>query len=368
VEHDLVQVPNGQGVQTDLEKIPIGYEQRIKSLSAELAPALAGDNKAIMAIGVEAQKQVSDFADTMLSKVKAKDSGEVGELLTSLMLSCRKINTAEMLDPNRKKSFMAKIFDRISKETDKVKAIVAKYDNLGKEVAEIATKLTEAQSNLMRDVEQLDQFYKLNIQGFRDLECYIYALQIELQKLNQETLPVARDKAEASQDQSDIQNVENLVQLVIRLDRRLHDLKLTRMIILQSMPQVRLVQSGDMAIAEKIQSSVFNTIPIWKQQLVIAVTLLRQKAAAELQKQVSDTTNDLLRMNAELLHSGSTAIAIESERGIVDIETLAEVNDKLIQTIDDVKAVQAEARGKRAEAEKTIVQLQAQLQKRIMEK
>ncbi len=336
-------------------------EVRKIALSISLDPS---NTTGIMQFGSQVQQHTSQLADTMLQNIRAKDMGEVGETLSKLMLKCKSIDVKDF--SNTKKEGLLHSIPILGKLIDKGKSALAKYEKIEDEIEAISTSLQNAHTQLVSDVALLDAVYANNENGFMQLELHILGAMQRLAELSQEIIPQALVAAQGTNNPMDVQHVQNLNQLKDRLEKKINDLQITKMIAIQTAPQIRLIQGNNMLLAEKIQSSILNTIPLWKQSLVIRVTLMRQSSAVELQKNVSDTTNDLLKGNADLLKQGAISIAKEGERGIVDIATLEHVNNQLISTVDEIEKIRIEGKKTRGETEQKLVQLQGQLKARLL--
>jgi len=313
----------------------------------------------IIEFGSKIQTNVSDFADKVLGEVQAKDMEEVGVVMTDLMSKCRSINTKKMVKRNTlmKLPIIGGLFS-------KGQNILAKYEKIGNQVETITEKLNNAKTQILADINILEELYEKNMKSFQELEQYIQVGNAQVEKLGRQIAELQK-KPEAINDQVKVQEVQNLMQIKERLEKKVHDLELSKMIALQTAPQIKLIQGNNNVLAEKIQSSVLNTIPLWKNQLIIVVTLSRQKHAMDLQKKVSDTTNDLLLANAELMKQGSVGIAREAERGIVDISTLEEVNSKLISSLNEIETIRTKGKADRQSAKIKMVELQNELKQRL---
>ena len=317
------------------------------------------DSQAVIEYGVGAQADIADFSDTVLDQVRSKDAGFAGEALTDLVVNVKEIDVDGLSGGNSNN-----ILKRVSR---KIKKFVGRYNKLSVQIDSIVVKLEDTRDSLFRDIELLDQLYDKNGKYLNELDLYIAAGEIKLKELNEVILPQIRKEAEESDDPVKAQELRDMQSMITRFEKRVHDLKLSRMISIQSMPQIRLVQNNDQVLVERIQSSILNTIPLWKNQIVIAITLFRQKSALKIQKDVTDTTNELLKKNSELLKTGTIETAKEAERGIVEIETLRQVNTDLIETITESIRIQEEGKAARASAEKELVVLEGELKKKLME-
>ncbi len=316
------------------------------------------DSKAVMNYGAGTQKKMSDFTDQALANVRNKDLGEVGAMISGLVTELQDFDVEE-----DDKGF----FKFFKKQGNKMVALKARYDKTEASVNTIVEALENHQVQLLKDVATLDQMYALNLAYFKELSMYIAAGKKRLAEVREGELKQLQDKAAATGDAQDAQAAKDLGALCDRFEKKLHDLELTRMIALQTGPQIRLVQDSDTLMAEKIQSTIVNTIPLWKNQMVIAMGVEHSNQAAKAQHEVSELTNALLKKNAEQLHTASVETAKESERGIVDIETLKQTNQELITTLDEVLRIQEEGRAKRAEAENEMARMEGELKEKLLE-
>ena len=317
------------------------------------------DSNAITQYGVGAQAKIGSFADTILQEVRNKDSGYVGEALSGLMMHVKGVDVGGLQkDPG----MFGKMFGGLKAQFTK---FMSRYEKLSTQIDRTVQELEKARMQLLKDITLMDSMYAKNGEYLKELDIYIAAGQIKLEQARTQILPELMKKAEASNDPLDAQRLQDFNQFLTRFEKKLYDMKLSRMISIQTGPQLRLIQNNDQALVEKIQSSIINTIPLWKSQIIIAISLFRQKGALELQREVTNTTNDLLTKNSEMLKQGSIDIARESERGIVDIESLTKVNNDLISTIEETLKIQQEGKAKRAEAEVQLVQLEEDLKTRL---
>lgn len=318
------------------------------------------NSNAILQYGVGTQKKISDFSETALNNVKTKDLGEVGEMLSNVIGELKDFQT---LDNNEKKGF----FGFFKRTKQKISQIKRKYDKVEGNISEICTMLEKHQIQLLKDIAMLDKMYETNKLYFKELSMYILAGKKKLAKLENEELPRLVKKAQMSGRPEDAQEVNDFKSLCNRFEKKIHDLELTRTISLQMAPQIRLIQNNDSLMSEKIQSTLVNTIPLWKSQIVLALGIAHSRQAAKAQNEVTNMTNELLRKNAETLKMSTIETAKESERGIVDIETLKNTNESLISTLDEVLRIQTEGRKKRKQAEIELRNIENQLKNKLLE-
>jgi uncharacterized protein YaaN involved in tellurite resistance len=298
----------------------------------------------------------------MLEHVQKKDVGEVGEIISDLMKKLNEVNPDE-LSPERK-SFFSRMFGKFSSS---VQEVLSKYQKTGAQIDRISVQLERSKSVLISDINMLEKLYENNKEYFQALNVYIAAGEIKLDELYNQTIPELKKAAEAADDQMKFQEVNDMLQFADRLDKRLYDLKLSREITIQSAPQIRLIQNTNQTLVEKIQSSIMTAIPLWKNQVAIALTLLRQQHAVEAQKLVSKTTNELLLKNAEMLKTNTIETAKENERGLVDIETLKKTQESLITTLEETLRIQAEGRSKRRQAEHELASMENELKQKLLD-
>lgn len=312
----------------------------------------------ILQYGVGAQKKIADFSETALNNVRTKDLGEIGEMLSGVVTELKSFDVEE-----EEKGFLG----LFKKSSNKLTAMKAKYDKAEVNINKICEALEKNQIQLLKDIAMLDKMYELNKTYFKELSMYILAGKKKLAKVQTEELPALIDKSTASGLPEDAQAVNDLTAICNRFEKKIHDLELTRMISIQMAPQIRLVQGNDTIMAEKIQSTIVNTIPLWKSQMVLALGVTHSSQAAKAQKEVTDMTNELLRKNAETLKMATIETAKESERGVVDIETLRITNESLISTLDEVMRIQIEGRQKRKEAEIELNRIEEELKTKLLE-
>ena len=316
------------------------------------------NSNSILQYGVGAQKKISDFSQSALNNVKTKDLGEIGEILTNVVHELKNFEEEE-----EKKG----IFGLFKKGKDKISNMKIKYENVDKNISKMCNILESHQIQLLKDIAMLDKMYEINKVYFKELSMYILAGKKKLQKLEKEELPKLQEKARNSGNPQDAQELNDFIVLCNRFEKKIHDLELTKMISLQMAPQIRLIQNNDSLMSEKIQSTIINTIPLWKNQMVLSLGVAHAADAARVQREVTDMTNELLRKNAEVLKTSTIEIAKESERGIVDIETLKATNESLISTLDEILNIQTEGRQKRREAEIELRNIENQLKNKLLD-
>lgn len=311
----------------------------------------------VLQYGIGAQKKIADFSETALGNVRTKDLGEIGEMLSGVVTELKSFEVQE-----EEKGFMG-FFKRSS---NKITSMKAKYDKAEVNVTRICTVMENHQVQLLKDVAMLDKMYELNKVYFKELSMYIIAGKKKLAQVQAEQLPALMNKASQTGLPEDAQAANDLSAMCNRFEKKLHDLELTRMISIQMAPQIRLVQNNDTLMAEKIQSTLVNTIPLWKSQMVLSLGVVHSQQAAQAQREVTDMTNELLRKNAATLKMATIETAKESERGIVDIETLKITNESLITTLDEVMRIQSEGRQKRSEAEAELRRIEGELKQKLL--
>ncbi len=312
----------------------------------------------ILNYGADAQQKIASFSETALSKVRTKDLGEVGGMIGDLVLELKGFDAEE-----EKKG----LFGLFRRGKDRIAVLKSRYDKAEVNVDRIAGMLEEHQRTLTKDAAMLDQMYGVNLENFRQLSMYIAAGRQKLKEVRERELPALTERARTSGLPEDAQKVNDLSEACGRFEKKLHDLELTRTVALQMAPQIRLVQNNDVTMAERIQTTLVNTIPLWKSQMVLALGLVHSEQAVRAQRAVTDTTNELLRRNAEKLKMSTIETARESERGIVDIETLQATNQSLIETLDEVRRIQAEGADRRRAAETELARIEADLKKKLLE-
>ena len=317
-----------------------------------------GDSQMVLQYGAAAQKSVASFSESALNAVRTKDLGEVGDTLSDLVVELKGFGEEEE---------KGGIFGFFKKTSNKLEVMKAQYGKAEANVEKIARSLEQHQVTLLKDVALFDQMYELNLKYYKELTMYILAGKRKLADVQANELPALKAKAEQTGAQEDAQAYNDLVQMCDRFEKKLHDLELTRMISLQTAPQIRMIQNNDTALVEKIQTSVLNTIPLWKNQMVLTLGIENSRRAMEAQRQVTDMTNALLQKNADMLHMASVETAKESERGIVDMETLKHTNEQLISTLDEVLQIQTDGAKKRQEAEQELRRLEGELKQKLLQ-
>ncbi len=316
------------------------------------------DSAAVMAFGASTQKQMADFSERTLDSVRTKDMGEVDDMITGLVGELKNFQ----IDENE--HGLMKLFKR---SANNITTLKAKYNKVEGNVKIISDELQKRQVVLMKDIDILDKLYALNLKYFKELSVYIIAGKKKLEEVRTNELAAAQKKAEQTGAQEDVQYAKDLAAQCDRFEKKLYDLELTKTIALQTGPQIRMVQASDQAMAEKIQSTILNTIPLWKNQMVIAIGIEHAGQAAKAEREVNDMTNELLKKNAANLKTATIETAKESERGIVDIETLKNTNEQLISTMDEILRIQTEGKEKRKAAEAELVQIEGELKNKMLE-
>ena len=320
------------------------------------------DSTQILQYGIAAQEKISKFSDSVLENVKTKNTGEVGDLLADLVSQIKSFD--KDVSGTGKKNFFEKLFSNAKKEFD---FIVAKYSKIEKNIDTIENGLEKDKLQMLKDITVFDTMYQKNLEYFKEISLYIIAGEKKLEELREVELPKLVEIAKKSGDQLDTQKVNDLEALINRFEKKIYDLKTTRIISIQMAPQIRLLQNNEAELVEKIQSSITNTIPLWKNQMVLALGINNAKQALKSQQAVAKLTNEMLQKNSETLKQGSIDIARESERAIVDVETLQKTNADLIETIDTVIKIHEEGRIKRAEAEKALEEFEKELKAKMLE-
>ena len=317
------------------------------------------NSQMVLQYGAARQKKLSDFSETALSRVKTKDMGETGELITNLISELQGFD-ATTEQPKG-------IFGFFKKTSNSIEQLKTRYDSADKNVERIKAQLEDHQVTLMKDITMLDKMYELNLVYFKELTMYILAGKKKLAEVRANDLKAAQEKAQRTQLPEDAQAARDLADLCDRFEKKLYDLELTRNVSIQMGPQIRLIQSNDTMMAEKIQTTIVNTIPLWKNQMVLALGIAHSQQAMQAERAVTDATNELLKKNAATLKQGTIEIAKESERGIVDIETLQQTNKQLIETLDELNKIRADGKAKRANAEQELGRIEGELRQKMLE-
>ncbi len=320
------------------------------------------DATQVLQFGAGAQEKISKFSDSILEDVKTKNTGEVGDLLANLVSQIKSFDAD--IGNSSKKGFLSKLFSNAKKEVD---YIIAKYSKIEKNIDTIEGGLEKDKLQMLKDISIFDTMYQKNLEYFKEISLYIIAGEKKLEELKNVEMPKLQAKARETNDQLDVQKVNDLENLINRFEKKIYDLKTTRIISIQMAPQIRLLQNNEAELVEKIQSSITNTIPLWKNQMVLALGINNAKRALQSQQAVSKLTNDMLVKNSETLKQGSIDIAEESEKAIVNIETLQKTNQDLIETLDKVIEIHKNGRIKRQEAEKTLEDIEKELKSKMLE-
>lgn len=343
--------------QTQKEEVPVLTTEEQKMVNDFAAKIDIENTNQILQYGAGTQKKMADFSDTALENVKTQDLGEIGELISNVVGELKDFDVQEE----------GKFFGFFRKQTSKIENLKNKYDKAQANVEKITDSLQQHQVRLMKDSAMLDKMYEQNLNYFKELTMYILAGKKKLEETRTGKLAEMKNKAALSGLPEDAQAARDLDEKCSRFEKKLHDLELTRTIAMQTAPQIRLIQNNDTVMVEKIQTTIVNTIPLWKSQMVLALGIAHSAEAAQAQRQVTDITNELLRKNAETLHMATVETAKESERGIVDLETLQKTNADLIQTLDDVMRIQMEGRQKRQAAEMEMRRMEDELKRKLLE-
>ena len=344
--------------QPPVEEIELELTPQEQKMVEDFAAQIDLNNtQMILQYGAGCQKKIADFSESALGNVRTKDMGEVGDMLTSLVAELREFDEDE-----ENKGFLG----LFKKNANKLSNIKAKYDKAEVNVNKISSALEQHQITLLKDVAMLDKMYELNLNYFKELSMYILAGKKKLKKAREEELAALLEKAEKSKLPEDTQAARDFSDMCTRFEKKIHDLELTRMVALQMAPQIRLIQSNDTVMSDKIQSTLVNTIPLWKSQMVIAIGLSHSTEAAKAQREVTDMTNALLKKNAETLKIATIETAKETQRGIVDIETLTATNQTLISTLDEVMKIQEDGRAKRKSAEAELGRIENEMRQKLL--
>lgn len=340
----------------ELEKLSPAEQAAVKAFTEKIDVL---NTEQVMNYGSNAQKNISEFSEAALNSVRTKDLGEVGGMLGDLVVELQGLN----FDPEEKKGFLG-LFKKTSQN---IASLKAQYDKAEVNVDKIVESLEKHEVVLMKDISMMDKMYERNLEYMKELTMYIIAGKLKIEQLRNEELPKYQQKAQESGLPEDAQAANDFANMIGRFEKKIHDLELTRTISIQMSPQIRMIQNNDSLMAEKIRSSIVNTIPLWKSQMVLALSLYHSDQAMKAQREVTDVTNQLLTKNAQALHQGSVAIAKETERGIVDIETLKKTNQELISTLDEVRQIQDDGRAKRIQAEEELGRIEGELKQKLLD-
>ena len=358
--HTALQVQEPASVEAVRAQVEeLSPEQRVRVEEVKNSIDLI-DSQAVLQYGVGAQRNISSFSDNILTQVRSKDSGYVGELMSDLVLKVKEVDV-DGLD----EGFLDKL-PFLKNASRAVKKFMQRYEKLEVQIDRIEQQLDQARMQMLKDITMFDGLYEKNLEYFRELQIYIAAGEEKLKELQEITLPQLHAEATAKGDAMSAQVVRDFEDTVNRFEKKIHDLKLSKTVAIQTTPQIRLIQNNDKMLVDKIQTAILSTIPLWKSQIVIALGLHRQESVLKMQRSVSDATNTLLTKNAELLRQNSTEVAKESERGIVDLETLKKVNADLISTIEETIKIQQEGRIARQNAEAELAGIEEQLKQTLL--
>ena len=340
----------------ELEKLSPAEQAAVKEFSKKIDVL---NTEQVLNYGSNAQKNISEFSDSALNAVRTKDLGQVGNMLGDLVVELQGLN----FDPEQKKGLRG-LFNKTKQDVASMKA---QYDKAEVNVNKIVEELERHEVVLLKDISLMDKMYEKNQEYMKELTMYIIAGKLKIKELREVELPEMQRKARESGLPEDAQAANDFANMIGRFEKKIHDLELTRMISLQMSPQIRMIQNNDTLMSEKIRSSIVNTIPLWKNQMILGLSMHHSEEAMKAQREVTDMTNKLLESNAKMLHQGSVSIAKESERGIVDIETLKKTNLELIATLDEVRQIQDEGREKRRQAEEELGRIEGQLKQKLLE-
>lgn len=358
--HTALQVQEPASVEAVRAQVEeLSPEQRVRVEEVKNSIDLM-DSQAVLQYGVGAQRNISSFSDNILTQVRSKDSGYVGELMSDLVLKVKEVDV-DGLD----EGFLDKL-PFLKNASRAVKKFMQRYEKLEVQIDRIEQQLDQARMQMLKDITMFDGLYEKNLEYFRELQIYIAAGEEKLKELQEITLPQLHAEATAKGDAMSAQVVRDFEDTVNRFEKKIHDLKLSKAVAIQTAPQIRLIQNNDKMLVDKIQTAILSTIPLWKSQIVIALGLHRQESVLKMQRSVSDATNTLLTKNAELLRQNSTEVARESERGIVDLQTLKKVNADLISTIEETIKIQQEGRAARQNAETELLSIEQKLKEALL--
>ena len=345
-----------ESIETQMSSLTEEERKQVEAFSTQIDIT---DTNTVLTYGAASQKHISDFSDTALNAVRTKDLGEVGDMLSDLVVELKGFN----FDEKQKKG----LFGLKKKAQHKIETLKADYAKAEVNVDKISEMLEKHQVILMKDTAMLDKMYETNQGYFKELTMYILAGKKKLDECRTVTLPALQKKAEESGLPEDAQAASDFANMINRFEKKLYDLELTRMVSVQMAPQIRLIQNNDTLLVEKIQTSIVNTIPLWKSQMVLALGLYHSQQAMQAQHEVTEMTNELLKKNAEMLKTGSIEVAKESERGVVDIETLVETNRMLIETLEEVQQIQRDGSAKRHAAEAELGRIEGELKQKLLD-
>ena len=344
-----------------IEKLPEEERKKAEDIAKSIDIT---QSAAISQFGAQTQSEISRLSDQVLVQIRTKDSGYAGEILSDLM---SKIKQVDIESFSSKNGFFMKI-PFIGGLFNSAKRLLMQYQKVGAHIEEIEAKLDDVQMQLIKDNAIMDMLFKKNIEHVRDLTVYIAAGQLKIKELRERDIPdMQRSVQLSSNSPEEVQNLNDLVQFTERFEKKVYDLSLSRMIAIQTAPQLRLIQNNNQLLIDKMQSSLLNIIPLWKNQIVIAISVFRQKKALEMQRELANETNNLIKKNAELLRSNNSEILKENTRGLIEIETLKEVHFNLISTLEETVKIQEEGRSKRREAEAELVKMEEEMKRRISE-
>jgi uncharacterized protein YaaN involved in tellurite resistance len=358
IESLLTPAPAAQAAAPAVAAEPKYTPEEMKAITEFSEKIDITNTNLVLQYGSGAQKNIARFSETALDKVRTKDMGEIGGMLTNLVVELRGFN-----DEDDEKGFLG-MFKKAGNSIQKMKV---KYDKAEVNVQKIVDILEKHQVTLLKDIAMFQKMYDLNLAYYKELGMYIEAGKLRLKKVREEILPLLKQKAEASQLTEDAQAVNDMNAMALQFEKRIHDLELTRMVSIQMGPQIRLIQNNDSMMADKINSSLVNTIPLWKSQMVLALGMENSRQAMQAQREVTNMTNELLKKNADMLKQGTIDVAKESERGVVDVQTLAYTNEKLISTLTEVIQIQDEGFKKRREAEGELAKIENDLRNKLRE-
>ena len=321
------------------------------------------DSKSTLQYGIGAQRKLTEFTDSILDNVRSKDGGQVGDLLSSLVVEVNSLDPSSLTNDN---GILSKL-PGVKNAVKNLKKLTERYNKAEVQIDKIEAALEKSRMDMLKDISVFDIMYKQNLECFRELGLYIQAGKERVEEIKTETIPKLREEAQASENPMDAQLVKDFEDEVDRFEKKIYDLELSRTIAVQTAPQIKMIQNNDRVLVDKIQTAVLNTIPVWKSQFVIAMGLNNQQRVLKMQREITDTTNSMLQKNSELLKTNTIETAKESNRGIVDIETLKTVNQNLISTIEETIKIQKEGSQKRAEAEKALGQIEDDLKNKLIE-